>query len=210
MAVTKTLSEFKSRLLGGGARPNLFEVNIPAFPSAISDAWGSGEQAQNGTFNFMCKAAALPASTIAAVPIPFRGRSLKVAGDRTFDPWQITIINDEDFSMRTAFEQWMNVISKLDDATGVSNPSSYMCDAYVQQLGRGAEMNSTTNEGGQSAVLRTYKFYDMVPTAISQIDLSYENTDTIEQFDVTFEYQYYTVGNSLQSTGGNADEVMIE
>jgi len=210
MAVTKTLSEFKSRLAGGGARPNLFEVSIPAFPSAISEAWGSGDQAQNGTFKFMCKAAQLPGSTVAAVQVPFRGRNLKVAGDRTFEPWTITIINDEDFSMRTAFEQWMNVMSKLDDATGVTNPTSYMCDAYVQQLGRGAEMNSTTNEGDQSSVLRTYKFYDMVPTSIAAIDLSYDSTDTLEDFDVTFEYQYYTVGNSLQSTGGSADQVLIE
>ena len=210
MAVTKTLSEFKSRLAGGGARANLFEVSIPAFPSSISEAWGSGDQAQNGTFKFMCKAAQLPGSTVSAVQVPFRSRILKVAGDRTFEPWVITIINDEDFSMRTAFEQWMNVISKLDDATGVTNPTSYMCDAYVQQLGRGAEMNSTTNEGGQSSVLRTYKFYDMVPTAIAAIDLSYDDTDAIETFDVTFEYQYYTIGNSLQSTGGSSDQVLIQ
>jgi hypothetical protein len=210
MAVTKTLSEFKSRLAGGGARPNLFEVSIPAFPSSITEAWGSGDQSQNGTFKFMCKASQLPGSTIAAVPVPFRGRSLKVAGDRTFEPWTVSIINDEDFSMRTAFERWMNIISKLDDATGVTNPTSYMCDGYVQQLGRGAEAESKTNEGGRSAVLRTYKFYDLVPTAITAIELSYENTDQLEQFDVTFDYQYYTIGNSLESTGGNADQVLIE
>jgi len=210
MAETKTLSQFKSRLAGGGARPNLFEVSIPSFPSAIVDAWGSGDQSENGTFNFLCKAAQLPASNTPSVPVPFRGRILKVSGDRTFEPWQVTIINDEDFQLRTAFEQWMNVISKLDDATGVTNPTSYMTDAYVQQLGRGAERFATTNAGGRSAVLRTYKFYDMFPTSISAIDLNYDTTDQIETFQVTFDVQYYTVGNSMESTGSNANEVLIE
>jgi hypothetical protein len=210
MAETKTLSQFKSRLAGGGARPNLFEVSIPSFPSAISDAWGSGDDAENGTFKFLCEAAALPASNIGDVTVPFRGRTLHVAGDRTFDPWTVTIINDEDFKLRTAFERWANVLSKLDDATGVSNPSSYMTDAYVQQLGRGATLNSTTNAGGQSSVLRTYKFYDLFPTVISEIGLSYSTTDDIERFDVTFQVQYFTVGNALESNGSNAGEVLIE
>jgi hypothetical protein len=210
MADTKTLSQFKSRLAGGGARPNLFEVSIPTFPSSISDAWGSGDQSENGTMKFLCKAANLPASTVAQVPVPFRGRTLKVAGDRTFAPWVVTIINDEDFQLRTAFERWANVISKLDDATGVTNPSSYMTDAYVQQLGRGAERFSTTNEGGESAVLRTYKFYDIFPTEISEITLSYDDSDAIETFTVTFEVQYFTIGNSLESSGTNANEVLVE
>ena len=210
MAETKSLSQFKSRLAGGGARPNLFEVSIPSFPSAIVDAWGSGDQSENGTFKFLCKAAALPASNTPSVQVPFRGRQLKVAGDRTFDPWTVSIINDEDFQLRTAFERWANVISKLDDATGVTNPSSYMTDAYVQQLGRGAERFSTTNNGGQSAVLRTYKFFDIFPTSISEIALSYESGDTLEQFDVTFDVQYYTIGNSLESSGSSAGEVLIE
>ena len=210
MAETKSLSQFKSRLAGGGARPNLFEVSIPSFPSAISDAWGSGDQSENGTFKFLCKAAALPASNTPSVPVPFRGRQLKVSGDRTFDPWTVTIINDEDFQLRTAFERWANVISKLDDATGVTNPSSYMTDAYVQQLGRGAERFATTNEGGQSAILRTYKFFDIFPTTISQIDLSYDSGDQLETFTVDFQVQYYTIGNSLESSGSNTGEVLIE
>ncbi len=210
MAETKSLSQFKSRLAGGGARPNLFEVSIPSFPSAISDAWGSGDQSENGTFKFLCKAAALPASNTPSIPVPFRGRQLKVAGDRTFDPWTVTIINDEDFQLRTAFERWANVISKLDDATGVTNPSSYMTDAFVQQLGRGAERFATTNSGGQSAVLRTYKFFDIFPTNISEIALSFDSGDTLEEFTVTFDVQYYTIGNSLESSGSSAGEVLIE
>ena len=200
MAATRTLSQFKSKLSGGGARPNLFEVSVPAFPSAIESAWGSGDDAENGLFKFMCKAAQLPASTIANVDVPFRGRILKVAGDRTFAPWTISVINDENFIIRTAFERWANVVSKLDDATGVTNPSSYMTDAYVQQLGRGSTINSQTNDGANTSVLRTYKFYDIFPTNISEIALSYDTGDTIEQFDVEFQVQYFTIGNSQESS----------
>ena len=193
MAATKTLSAFKSRLSGGGARPNLFEVSIASFPSSIQDAWSADE---NESFKFLCKSSTLPASNVANVDVPFRGRILKVAGDRTFDPWTVTVINDEDFKVRTAFEKWANVMSKLDDATGVSNPGSYMTDAEVSQLGRGASLNSTVNDGGESIVLRTYKFYDIFPTAITEIALSYDTGDTVETFDVTFQIQYFTIGAS--------------
>jgi|TARA_B100001964_G_scaffold241631_1_gene314481 hypothetical protein len=209
MAETKTLSQFKSKLSGGGARSNLFEVSIPSFPSSIFDAWGTGDGSENGDFKFLCKAASLPSSNIGDVTVPFRGRQLHVAGDRTFDPWSVTIINDENFRLRTAFEQWANIMSKLDDNTGVANPSSYMTDAYVQQLGRGATMNSSTNDGGQSSILRTYKFYDIFPTSISAIDLSYEQSDTIEDFTVDFALQYFTVGNSLQSNAASPTETLI-
>jgi len=209
MAETRTLSQFKSKLAGGAARPNLFEVSIPSFPASVVDAWGSGDDGENGVFKFLCKAANLPASNISDVTVPFRGRTLHVAGDRTFDPWTVTIINDEDFRLRTAFERWANVLSKLDDATGVSNPTSYMTDAYVQQLGRGATQFSVSNDGGESAILRTYKFYDIFPTQISAIDLNYDDTNAVETFQVTFQVQYFTIGDSLQSNGGNAGEVLI-
>lgn len=209
MAETRTLSQFKSKLAGGGARPNLFEVSIPAFPAAVSEAWGSGDDGENGTFKFLCTAAQLPASNVAEVAVPFRGRSLKVAGDRTFDPWTVTVLNDEDFKLRTAFERWANELSKLDDATGVTNPTSYMTDAYVQQLGRGATTFSQNNDGGESAILRTYKFFDIFPQTISAIDLNYDSTNAVENFQVTFSVQYFTIGESLQSTGSNPGEVLI-
>jgi len=209
MAETKTLSQFKSKLAGGGARPNLFEVSIPSFPAAISEAWNGGDDGENGTFKFLCKAAQLPASTISEVTVPFRGRTLKVAGDRSFDTWTVTVINDEDFKLRTAFERWMNVLSKLDDATGVTNPTSYMTDAFVQQLGRGAVPFAQTNTGGESSVLRTYKFYDIFPQTISAIELNYDTTNDVERFQVTFSVQYFTIGESLQSSGSNPGEVLI-
>lgn len=209
MAETRTLSQFKSKLAGGGARPNLFEVSIPAFPAAVSEAWGSGDDGENGTFKFLCTAAQLPASNVAEVAVPFRGRSLKVAGDRTFDPWTVTVLNDEDFKLRTAFERWANELSKLDDATGVTNPTSYMTDAYVQQLGRGATTFSQNNDGGESVILRTYKFFDIFPQTISAIELNYDSTNAVENFQVTFSVQYFTIGESLQSTGSNPGEVLI-
>ena len=199
MAETRTLSQFKSKLIGGGTRPNLFEVSIPTFPSAISEAWSAGDDSENGIFKFLCKATALPASNLGSIEIPFRGRTLKVAGDRTFDDWTVTIINDEDFKLRTAFERWSNVMSRLDDATGVTNPTSYMTDGYVQQLGRGSQVGAASNDGGESSVLRSYKFFDVFPITVGEIALSYDTTDQLEEFDVTFRYQYFTIGNSAQS-----------
>ena len=208
MAETRTLSQFKSKLAGGGARPNLFEISIPTFPTAIAEAWSPGDDNENGMFKFLAKATSLPASNLGSIEIPFRGRTLKVAGDRTFDDWTVTIINDEDFKLRTAFERWSNVISRLDDATGVTNPSSYMTDGFVQQLGRGPTANTGSNDGGESSVLRTYKFFDVFPVTVAEIALSYDTTDTLEEFDVTFRYQYFTIGNSTQSSGSTG-EVLI-
>jgi len=203
MAVTKTLTNFKSRLAGGGARNNLFEVTLPSFPAAAEEFWGEGENESNTKFSFLCKAAQLPASTIASVNVPFRGRELKVAGDRTFDPWTVTIINDEDFGLRTSFEAWMNKLSKLNDATGVTNPTSYMTNAYVKQLGRGSTRFAEENSGGESSVLRTYKFYDIFPTQVSAIDLSYDTTNQIEEFQVEFQVQYFTIGEAEESAASD-------
>mgnify|MGYP001173073479 FL=1 len=207
MATTKTLRDFKSKLAGGGARPNLFEASINSFPTAISEAWDNSSEAEGGAFKFLCKSTALPASNLGSIEIPFRGRTLKVAGDRTFDDWTVTIINDEDFRLRTAFERWSNVMSQLDDATGVTNPTSYMTDAFIQQLGRGPEVGAATNNGGNSSILRSYKFFDVFPVTVGEIALSYDTTDQLEEFDVTFRYQYFTIGSSGDS--GASTEVQI-
>ena len=210
MAEPRTISQFKSKLAGGAARPNLFEVSIPSFPSSVSDAWNSGDNGENGTFKFLCKAANLPASTVAAINVPFRGRNLKVAGDKTFADWTVTVINDEDFRLRTAFEKWSNALSKLDDNTGVTNPTSYMANGFVKQLGRGKTAEAITNKGDETSVLRTYKFYDIWPSEISAIELSYDNTDTIEEFTVTFQVQYFTVGETDTSATGSFDETVSD
>ena len=209
MSTLRTITDFKTALQGGGARPNLFEVDIPNIP-AVAD----GIDWDADTFKFLCKAAALPASNVAPIDVPFRGRILKVAGDRTFDTWTVTVINDEDFKLRSAFELWMNGISKLDNNTGATQPSSYMANAIVHQLGRGADKgrHSTTNSdiAGGTAIkpLRTYMFNDIFPTNISQIDLSYDTGDTIEEYTVEFQVQYWTAG-SAQSSGGATDQAGI-
>lgn len=185
MARLKTISQFKSALSGGGARPNLFEVELTTFPSGIS--WDADK------FKYLCKAAALPASNIAAIDVPFRGRTFKVAGDRSIDAWTVTIINDEDFKLRRAFEAWSELIAKLDNNLGATNPAAYMSNATVYQLGRGATVNSTTNAGSDSSILAAYKFVDIFPTSVSNIDLSYDSGDTIEEFTVEFQVQSYEI-----------------
>jgi len=194
MATIKSLSQFKSKLIGGGARPNLFEVSIPSFPSGINlgiQGDGTGQyDAEN--FTFLCKSAALPASNVTPIEIPFRGRTLKVAGDRTFDTWTITVINDENFSHRRAFEAWMQNVAQYSDHSGLTSPVDYMTDATVVQLGRAVVATETgTGTGGNANVLAQYKFKDIFPTTISPIDLSYETTDTIEEFTVEFQVQYW-------------------
>ena len=186
-----TIQKFKSTLIGGGARPNLFEVRIPgSIP---------GGGILDDDFTVLCKAAQLPASNIGMIDVPFRGRNFKVAGDRTFDEWTITVINDENFKLRRIFEDWMNFIGQYGDASGATEPNSYMVDAYVKQLTRTPANIRTTGEGaGEGNGLVTsvpetiYKFHDVFPTSISAIDLSYDSTNVIEEFGVTFQVQYWT------------------
>lgn len=191
MATLKSLSQFKSKLTGGGARPNLFEVSIPRSPSGFSNVQG-GPSYDPEKFTFLCKAAALPASIIAPIEVPFRGRTLKVAGDRTFDVWTVTVINDEDFMYRKFFENWVQSIGQYSDHSGLTDPNSYMVDATVIQLGRTPVGRETgTGTGGNANPLAQYKFKDIFPTNVSQIDLSYDTTDTIEEFTVEFQVQFW-------------------
>jgi hypothetical protein len=188
--MANTLSDFKKALSGGGARPNLFEVAIPTLPEGIAYENGSDGQLN---FSMLCKAAALPASNIAPIDVPFRGRIFKVAGDRTFDTWTVTIINDQDFVIRNVMELWMQKIGQYGDGSGATDPNEYMVDAYVKQLRRSPSatgFNSPVGTGLEAAAL--YKFYDIFPTNISQIDLSYDTSDTIEEFTVEFQVQYWT------------------
>ncbi len=177
----ETLSTFKSKMAGGGSRPNLFEVEMTSLPDGIS--WTAGD------FKFMCKAAQMPGQTIGAIEVPFRGRTFKVAGDRSIDPWTVTIINDEDFKYRNAFEAWTEFIAKLDTNIGATSPGAYMKKAKVYQLGRGSAINSTVNTGSTNVVLKTYEFIDIFPTSVSPIELSYDSSGTIEEFTVEFQVQ---------------------
>lgn len=183
----RTISDFKSRLSGGGARPNLFEVEL-AFPDAVAIDNDVLQKAR-----FLVKAAALPASTIAPIDVPFRGRILKIAGDRTFETWTITVINDTDFVLRSAFEKWMNTINKMSDGTGVVDPEAYQKDATVKQLDR------------DGSVLRSYKFWDIFPTNVSTIDVSYETTDTIEEFTVEMQVQWWEAYKGTSPAAGGED-----
>ena len=176
----RTISDFKTKLTGGGARPNLFEVEL-AFPAGVGIDNDVIDDAR-----FLVKAA-LPSSIIAPINVPFRGRFLKIAGDRTFETWTITVLNDVSFNIRSAFEKWMNYINKLDDGTGVTDPVDYQVDAIVNQLNR---------DGG---ILRRYRFKDIFPTSIAAIDLNMETTDTIQEFTVEMQVHYWEAyrGSSL-------------
>lgn len=190
---TRGISQFKSKLIGGGARPNLFEVDV-TFPQAVNlGVQGDGDgQFDSENFRFLCKAAALPGSNVSPIEVPFRGRTLKVAGDRTFDVWTVTVINDENFSHRRAFEAWMQNVAQYGDHSGMTNPGDYMGNAIVYQLGRSASNQQGNNTTGEpSNILAQYRFIDIFPTSVSAIDLSYDSSDTIEEFTVEFQVQYY-------------------
>ena len=199
----RTLEQFKGRMLGGGARPNLFECELN-FP-AISLPDGSTADTLSDSTRFLIKAAALPASNLGIIDVPFRGRNLKIAGDRTFDPWTITVINDIDFNIRTAFERWMNIINKHEDNAGLINPFDYQQDALVKQLGRAGLNGNVPTSDNQLPVLKQYKFYGVFPTAVSDIALSYDSSDTIEEFTVDLQVQWWDAldddGNTQLGTG---------
>jgi len=178
----RTISNFKSKLTGGGARANLFEV-VLTFPDAAQPDSAVLDKAR-----FLVKGANLPASNVAQIEVPFRGRVLKIAGDRTFDSWTVTVINDTDFAIRSAFEKWQNTINRLSDNTGLTNPADYQADAYVYQLDR------------DGSTLRSYRFYDTFPTQVGPIELSYDATG-IQEFTVELQVQYW---EAIKGTGVNA------
>ena len=194
----RTLDAFKGRMIGGGARPNLFECELYFPDDAVPE--DTTRDALTDRTRFLVKAANLPASNIAPINIPFRGRNLKVAGDRTFDPWTITIINDVDFSIRTAFERWMNLINKHEDNAGITDPTLYQKDLYVKQLGRAQVGGTVPQTEAKIPVLKQYRFLGTFPTNVSDIALSYETSDQIEEFSVTMEVQWVDVLDSTGST----------
>jgi len=166
------INEFKSRLRGGGARPNQFKVTLP-FPGYAAVGGETSDLA------FLCKASALPGQAVGSIAIPFRGRELKIAGDRTFEDWQITVINDTDFKLYRAFERWMNGINNMTDNEGIANPADYQVDGFIDQLDR------------NGATLKSYTYRGLFPTTLQSIPLDYSTNSTIEDFQVTFAIQYF-------------------
>lgn len=169
------VDDFKSKLVGGGARANLFKVtcNFPGY------AQGDVELT-----SFMVKGAQMPASIVAPVPVLFRGRQLQLAGDRTFEPWTITIINDVGYEVRNAFERWMDGINSHNGNTGLTNPVDYQADMIVEQLDK------------QGNVTKRYDLRGTFPTNIGAIDLSYDSENTIEEFTVELQVQYWESGTT--------------
>ena len=184
----RNITEFRSRMTGGGARSNLFEVEI-TFPDGI----GISESSVSDKVPFLVKAAEIPASNLGNIPVPYRGRVLPIAGDRTFDPWTVTVINDTDFLIRDAMEKWSNSINDIQTAQGSINPEVYQTSARVFQKSREGNGPSYTEKD-----LRIYKFEGIYPNVVSSIPLDFGATDQIEEFQVTFNYLFYEV----QTAGG--------
>ena len=189
----RNITDFRSRMTGGGARSNLFEVSIPDFPTANN----IGER----EIEFLVKAAEIPASNVGNIPVPFRGRVLPVAGDRTFDPWTVTIINDTNFHIRDAMERWSDFINDVQTAQGSVNPEDYQKTGFVKQLSR-----KGSNPNDKVEILREYKFTGIYPNVVSSIPLDYGATDQIEEFQVTFNYLFWEVTGGTTDYGGSLVE----
>src|SRR6056300_1608170 len=176
------INEMRSELVGGGARPSLFSVQISNRVNPTADF----------KIPFMVRASSIPADTIASIDVPYFGRKIKVAGDRTFEDWTVTVTNDEDFAIRNAMEEWMSIMN-----THVSNlrlsatPEEYKSDAIVKHYGKNGD------------VLRIYRMNGIFPTSIASIPLAWDTNDTIETFDISFAYDWWDIvpggstGNAL-------------
>tara|TARA_E500000331_G_C17037781_1_gene618132 strand:+ start:150 stop:737 length:588 start_codon:yes stop_codon:yes gene_type:complete len=183
MSITSNVSSFLSKV-SQGVRPNMFEVSIQFPDSAGAD--------DTEIVTYMCKSAALPASNVGVIEVPFRGRTVKIAGDRTFDNWSATFINDKDFKTRSYFEKWLEQInSHQANTAGIVDPTQYGRTVTVKQL----EKDDST--GGE--VVRSYKLWYAFPTSASAIDLAYDSNDQIEEFSIEFQYSYWTVAGAGDS-----------
>ena len=166
------ISDFKAKLAGGGARANQFKVTMP-FPGYASVGGEIEELA------FLCRATSIPSMEIASIPVPFRGRSIKIAGDRTIPDWSVTVYNDTNFKLRDAFERWQNGINNMSDNEGLTNPVDYQVDAFLDHLDR----NGNT--------IKSYTLRGVYPIEIGAIPLDYEEAGAIEQFEVSLAYQFF-------------------
>ena len=159
-----TIDEFKAQLIGGGPRANRFKIFIPRAGNRIE---------------FLAKAGNIPAATLGVVEVQWRSSVLKLAGDRTFENWTVSIINDSEFSARTALEAWQTEIQELDGGNGATTTDYLISRAFVEQLDK------------SDAVLARYEFFNMFPLSIGSIELSHETVDALEQFDVEFAFSHW-------------------
>jgi hypothetical protein len=184
------IADFKAQMIGGGARPNQFYVQL-TFPSYVGLGVVAGQQAQ-----FLCRSAQLPASTIEPITTLYRGRPVQFAGERTFAPWTVAIYNDTSFNIRNALESWQNGIQNYNTTLGKTNPTEYQVDLNVYQLDRGG------------AIIKSYRFVDAMPINIGPIQLDYDQQNQIEQFDVEFTFNYFT--SNTTTSGGSPVNVSID
>ena len=178
------ITEFKSRL-NGGVRPNLYQVEIN-FPDGVGNKGTLTEQGQ-----FLCRSTSLPTHSQGLIEVPFRGRFLKIPGDRTFEAWTATFYNTSDFNLRAAFEQWVNLGNQVDENIGVvGGLDNLFREVYVRQLSKDIAGAKTTGTADKNKVLRVYKLVDAWPTSVGAINVAFDSNDAIEEFDVEFQYQY--------------------
>ena len=188
MAETKALGvlEFQSRIKGA-VRPNLFSVTHN-FPTGVI--------AEDGLETYLCKSAALPASTVGTVELPFRGRVIKVPGDRTFESWTATFYMDDAFELRGAYEKWVELTNTVDANTAAANMEDVLKDVTVTQ------MDKFNGSATGFANIREYRLVSAFPVSVSQVSIAYDNNDSYEEFDVEFAYQYFETFEK-DGKGGN-------
>lgn len=170
------VAEFRSNMIGDGARPNLFSVSL-IFPTVVQNSTKAGQK-----ITFMAKTAQLPGSTIGTVPVYYFGREMKFPGNRSFADWTLTIINDEDFAIRNSLESWMNAMNSHAGnvrSAAAKGSTGYSVDASVTQYGKSGEP------------LKTYNFVGMFPLDLAPIDLDWGSNDAIEEYTCTFAYQFW-------------------
>lgn len=168
-----SISDFLNQMSGGGARANHFKVTIP-FPGFATSTGRETEQLE-----FLIRSATLPPSNIEEAETFFRGRRVPIAGERTFEQWNIEVLNDTDFALRDAFERWSNGASEHSSTNGLMNPQEYMVDFTAEQLDKNEE------------VIKTYNFVGGWPQNVGEIELNQSEQGTIEQFGVTLSYIYW-------------------
>ena len=203
MATSLGILEFQ-KAIRGGVRPNLFSVEHP-WPTTNTDLAEpsiTGVAASKGSaVTYMCKSAALPATSVGTVELPFRGRVIKVPGDRSYETWTGTFYMDDAFALRSAYEKWIELTNAVDKNTASADIVDTWVDIQVTQLDK---FGGDGAADGKLTELRTYNLISAWPVSVSQISLAYDNNDSYEEFDVEFAYQYHT------SSGGKNENNVVE